>query len=152
MIAAATAQIDGPDGWLGRAIGVQTLEARLDDFDCGPIRLPYSPVIEIVSLKYIDPDGVERPTAPDQYELLGASLFPGFNVSWPSPRRQREAVRIRYRAGYENLPAPIRAAILLMVGDLYRFRDTVTIAGNVAAEIPMSTTISNLLSPFRAFS
>lgn len=30
MIAAATATIDGPDGWLGRSLGAQTLEARFD--------------------------------------------------------------------------------------------------------------------------
>lgn len=30
LIAAATAHIDGPDGWLGRALGVQTLEAQVD--------------------------------------------------------------------------------------------------------------------------
>ncbi len=37
--AAAQGQIDGPAGWLGRAIGPQTLELRLDRFDAGDWQL-----------------------------------------------------------------------------------------------------------------
>lgn len=47
------------------------------------------------------------------------------------------------------MPAPIRAAILLMVGDLYRNRDT-TAVGTIS-KIDMSTTVENLLAPFRVF-
>src|SRR5579875_4153338 len=78
-IAAAQANIDGPGGWLGRAIGLQTLEVRLDsfhprhwerrgypiwaegawtDWTCWPlqnrIRLPYPPLVSITSITYED--------------------------------------------------------------------------------------------------
>jgi len=158
-IAAATATIDGPTGWLGRAIGPQTLEARLDSFGCGSIVLPYPPHIDIVSVKYIDADGTEQTVAADKYELLGASLVPAYDETWPDPRAQREAVRVRYRAGFvadatadplvAAVPAPITAAILLMVGDLYRFRATAGM-GNMSA-VPMSTTVENLLGPLRVW-
>jgi hypothetical protein len=38
LIAAATGHIDGPGGWLNRALGEQTLEARFDGFGCVPGR------------------------------------------------------------------------------------------------------------------
>lgn len=151
FVAAATGHIDGPDGWLGRAIGPQMLEARCSSSDCGnAVRLPFPPVIELVSASYIDGSGVEQMADADDFEIMGRDLV-AVSGAWPwtagSPRR--EGVRIRYRAGYEAVPAPIKAAILLMVGDLYRNRETVS-AGAMTA-VPMSTTVQALLGPFRVF-
>lgn len=153
MIAAATSHIDGPDGWLGRAIGVQTLEARFDLLSCGSVVLPYPPVIDLVDVKYLDAQNVERPADLEDFEVLGrevvsvASDFP-----WLGGSMRREAGRIRYRAGYEVIPPAIRAAILLMVGDLYANRES-TVSGTSAGAIavPMSTSVEQLLAPFRVF-
>lgn len=156
MVAAVTNHLDGPEGWLGRALAVQTLELRLDHFT-GPacrydIRLPYAPIIEVASVKYFSSAGVEQTVAPNSYELLGDRIALAFGQSWPSARVQREAVRIRYRAGYEALPAAINAAILLMVGDLYANRESVITGPSAAAiAVPMSTTVEALLTPFRVF-
>lgn len=156
MIAAATGHIDGPDGWLGRALGVQILEARTD-FSCGSsIRLPFRPVVELVSVSWFDRGNVEQMVDLEDLELLGSDLIAaGTAWPWSGGSTRREAIRIRYRAGYPHdgnvstLPAPIRAAILLMVGDLYRNRDT-TAVGTIN-KIDMSTTVENLLAPFRVF-
>lgn len=151
--AAATGHIDGPDGWLGRCIGVQELELRLDAFPCGQraITLPYPPVVEIVSVIYIGDDGSEVTLDGDGYELLGRDLVPVYNTSWPtSVRCQREAVRVTYGAGYEEVPGAIVAAIKLMAGDLFGNRETV-VTGTIAAAIPMSTTVERLLTPFRIY-
>jgi uncharacterized phiE125 gp8 family phage protein len=150
MIAAATGHIDGPDGWLGRAIGVQTLEARLDGFEAAGTFLPYRPVIDLVSVTYIDAAGAEQAVAADDYDLYGVQVAPAWSKGWPVARGSRESVRIRYRAGYEVVPAPIRSAILLMVGDLYRNRGEAVI-GTISARVEMSTTVAALLSPFRVF-
>ncbi|MBZ9650004.1 hypothetical protein K9B33_20935 [Sphingobium sp. 3R8] len=152
IIAAATQHIDGPAGWLGRAIGVQTLETYLPSFGVTSIVLPYPPAIEIVSIDYVDNSGAAITLDPADYELR-TLLRPAWPKSWPSAQWQGcdgETVRIRYRAGYETIPAPIRAAILLMVGDLFEFRETVQSGGSVVS-IPMSTTVENLLSPFRVW-
>ena len=117
LIAVATAWIDGPDGWLGRALGVQVLEAVLpSDRWRGERRLPLPPLVEIVS---------ETP-ADD-----GATI-------------------VRYRAGYADgaVPAPIRHAILLMVGHLYENRMAVTVATGMTA-LPMG--VDALLSPYRVW-
>lgn len=152
LIAAATGAIDGPDGSLGRAIGVQTLEARFDGFPCdfgGGLHLPCRPVKTLVSIQYLDGSNVLATLPVNQCELLGPDLVTLGGAAWPSVYLRREAVRIRYIAGYETLPPPIRAAILLMVGDLFNNRDTTT-AGAVSA-VPMSTTVERLLAPYRVF-
>ena len=162
MVAAATGHIDGPAGWLGRTIGVQTLEATLDGFVYDPITLPYRPIIDVVGIRYEDVTGVWRDLPADVYDLRGECLGTAWGKSWPGTRAYRGAsrsVQIRYRAGYaprdtddgpvDTVPHPIKAAILLMVGDLYRNRDTTAAAAAFA--IPMSTTVEALLAPFRVY-
>ncbi len=125
MIAAVVGQWDGPDGWLGRAIGPQTLELALDRWFCGSLRLPYGPVIEIVSVVYVDHDGVEQTVDPSLYGKTGDFIW--FRPSWrelaigdfPEP------IRIRYDAGYDGeppesggtgeVPAQIKRAVILSV-------------------------------------
>ncbi|MCR5874369.1 head-tail connector protein [Phenylobacterium sp. J426] len=161
-VAAASAHIDGPGGWLGRAIGPQTLELRLSAFEsarCDTIDLPYQPIIDVVSVKYLDASGVEQTLTADTYEVTeGYVLRPAYNTRWPAARERADAIRIRYRAGYAAdpdadelqaaVPAPIAAAVLLMTGDLYANRET-GVVGTVAADVQMSTTVEALLAPYR---
>lgn len=163
-VEAAISHLDGPDGWLGRALGLQTLEAICDDFrgdGCGVIRLPLPPLAEIDSVKYTDADGVEQTVDVSDYVVVEAhSVRPAYGAAWPTPRNFAESVRIRYQAGYplgdgdgapSVIPGPIRAALLLMIGDLYANRRT-TLDGQPTAEIKMSTTVEALLTPFRIWS
>lgn len=153
-IDAATAHIDGPDGWLGRAIGVQTLEAGLDGFVYDPIDLPYPPTISIEKIVYDDINGIERVLDQSIYEFRDGVIGSAWGKSWPASRAYRGAsrtVRITYQAGYAVVPAPIVVAILLMVGDLYRFRGTASDMNVTPTAIPMSTNVEALLQPFRVY-
>lgn len=164
LIDAACASIDGPGGWLGRALGPQVLEARFGCFTADPLRLPYPPVIDIVSVKYLDSDGAEQTLDAAEYELMGAELLPAWDKSWPSIASRAEAVRVRYRAGYAAdpgaeplpdplvpaVPAPIKAAVLQMVGDMFNFRETV-VTGTIATAIPHSAVVDALLAPYRVY-
>lgn len=146
LIDAACAHIDGPAGWLGRSIWPQTLELRQNVF-CGPIRLPYGPVSDVLSVKYVDTAGTEQTLDDSGYVLLtDGSLDLTYGASWPSHRGDAEGVRVQYEAGYETTPPAIVSAVLLMVGDLYKNRET---TGPDASAIQMSTTVQNLLGPFR---
>lgn len=150
MIEEATAHLDGPDGWLGRALGMQTLEARCGADDClQGIALPCPPIVAIASVSWLDRDRVVRLADPRGYELVGDTLDVIGAPAWCDALPQEEALRIRYVAGYAVLPPAIRAAILLMVGDLYRNRET-SVAG-VASEVPMSTNVAELLAPLRVW-
>ncbi|KQT08523.1 hypothetical protein ASG40_11635 [Methylobacterium sp. Leaf399] len=121
-IAAAQATIDGPAGWLGRSIGEQTLEVTASHFDFG-IRLPCPPILEVLSVKYDDPNGVERTLDPDAYRLdRTGTLQCALNGSWPSVRADCEAIRVQYRAGYEGPPAPLLQAVRVMVNLMAQFQ------------------------------
>ena len=152
-VAAAVGHIDGPDGWLGRSLGRQTLEARFDTFetDGGDLALSCGPVVELVSIGWTGADRLPRVGDPALVDLIDNALcFDGL-APWTGMRVGREVLKVRYVAGYETLPPAIRSALLLMVGDLYRFRETSSDQGVTPIAIPMSTTVTNLLNPLRLY-
>lgn len=156
LIGAATKHLDGPDGWLGRALITQTLEYRADEF-CEVIRLPYPPLQSVTSVKYLDNDGVTQTLSTGVYRTIGGgasatSIVQVYGQSWPSIRYTDEAVQIRYVAGYgddpEDIPEPIRQALLLMIGHLYENREAVLVGAN-AMITPMA--VDALASTYRIF-
>lgn len=123
LVETATAWLDGPDGWLGRALGEQVLETTF------PAEL--------------DPDDRVYPCPP------ATCLID------ETPDPDSGTVTVRYRAGYplvdgrSTVPAPIRHAILLMVGHLYGSRDAVTTTAAQPAVLPLG--IEALLAPYRVW-
>jgi uncharacterized phiE125 gp8 family phage protein len=150
LIEAATAHLDGPDGWLGRSLGRQTLEARFDTYNGGcEMRLPYRPIVSVTSLTYLDSGRNAVTIDPDAYELMGADLAAIGSPAWHGGYVGREALRVRYVAGYETLPAPIRHAILMMVADMFENPQTATILQQY--EVPMSVGVKSLLQPYQVY-
>lgn len=139
-IATATAVLDAPDGWLGRAIGQQTLEWALpsltnpNTFDSiynfqhfhnsytyrEGFDLPFPPITTISSITYLDQNGVMQTIDPSLYSVAERRLRPIYGTLWPSGRIYDGSVKIRYVAGYETakIPQPIIQAIVLMVGKM----------------------------------
>lgn len=156
----AIEHIDGPRGWLGRALGEQTLEGMLDEgwpaCDRQSIRLPYPPAIEIESVVYVDEQGVEQTLPPADYQLIdngewSSYLAPAYGATWPAVRSQAGAVTILWKAGYPqaDLPKSIRNALLALVGHRFANREAV-VTGTIATEIPLA--VQDLLAPHRVFS
>lgn len=158
-ILAATTWIDGPTGWLGRVLGVQTLEFSLSDFRCG-IEIPMGPAIDVGSIVYRSADGGTVTLPANSYELIE-----GYIVSvgdWPSVADRLDAVKVRYRAGHgkfdtSNPPQlvndtaliePIKIAILMLVAHWYRTREPVAIGATVE-KLPF--TVEALLQPYRVY-
>lgn len=133
LIAAAIEQIDGPNGWLGRAIGPQRLELS-GWFGCERIRLPSPPIIEIDSVVTEDGSGNRTTVDASQYRLDGDCLIVAPGASWAS----QPVHRIRYNAGYNgrlvsdggtgDIPASVKQAVILMVREM---QDT----GSVSADL-----------------
>lgn len=146
-IAAASAWIDGPGGWLGRSFGEQTLELRGNVFGACD-RLPYGPVKSIVDIKYVDPQGVEQTLAPATYALADGQLVLTHGAAWPSVRGDAAGVRVRYLAGEASIPPQVRQAVLLLVGQWFRNRMSVVV-GTISSELPFG--VEALLSPLRRF-
>lgn len=119
LIAAVQAGIDGPTGWLGRALGVQTLELTRAGFHRS-IRLPYLPVTEIVSVKYRDRDGDEQTVDDTNYRVSVDALLFAPTFAFPSVACAPDAVTIRYKAGYgaNSVPASAKQAVIIGVQHL----------------------------------
>lgn len=164
LVLAATAWIDGPSGWLGRTLGIQTLELTLDGFvaeGCSDeILLPFEPLIDVTSVSYADDGGSVVTLPPADYVVTSRGLRPADDGDWPSTDDVTEAVRIRYRAGYgkqdpsdatklvNDVPAPIKVAVMMLVAQWYRTREPVAIGATVEA-LPFA--VDALLSPYRVY-
>ncbi|MCQ0987542.1 head-tail connector protein [Jiella sp. LLJ827] len=157
MIETATARLDGYSGVLGRAIVSQAWRETFDGF-CRVMRLRL-PASEISSITWRNAAGQISTVAEEEYALKADAIgsFVRFRNAHvlPADLYESEAVSITYTAGYGELvdgqpnpvPGPIRSAILLMVGDLYRFRETAENGG--AAAVEMSMTVERLIAPYR---
>lgn len=132
LLAAAQAQIEPPNSYLGRAFGQQTLELVLDGWypsypPCSPTRitLPAPPLIEVTGIVYVDADGAEQTLATTVYRVAGVGgrgmVILNDGQSWPTLRdNDPEAVRISFKAGYDLddpqlLPAK-QAVVLIATG------------------------------------
>ena len=119
----------------------------------GTIALPRPPLIAVSAITYLDFDGQPVVLPPDRYRVTAGgkkvgSVTPAYGLSWPSGRVDTGAVVISYRAGYgtrQDVPQAIKAAILLLVGNLYRFREPCT----DVALVPIPFGVKALLSAHR---
>lgn len=148
LVSAACAHIDGPEGWLGRAVGQQTLELRRCSFPAC-IDLPYPTVTEVTSILYDDADGAEQTLSTSLYRVYGHLIARAPDATWPATESTPESVRVQYEAGYEEVPAPIKQAVLLMVGDMFKHRESTQIGA--ISSVPMSMTVDRLLAPYRVW-
>lgn len=150
LVLAATAHLDGRSGILGRALVTQTWELRLDGFpDC--LELPLPPLQSVTSIKYLDDTGTETTLDPSAYVVESGHYFgrirPAYGLTWPVPRDESGAVRVRFVAGYGGaaaVPAPVRHAILLLVGHWWINREA---AGEEQFVHPFA--VDALTLPFR---
>ncbi|MDQ0996883.1 putative phiE125 gp8 family phage protein [Phyllobacterium ifriqiyense] len=115
LIAAASKNIDGPFGWLDRAIGTQTLELGYTWYSCRYVELPFGPVQSVESVKYIDSEGVEQTVPEENYFLDGDCLHFVSGYSYPSVSAVSDPVKIRYVAGFETVPADVVLAVKLHI-------------------------------------
>lgn len=141
------------ENFTGRALLPQVWDYFLNCFE-DPIEIPRPPLISVASIKYVDTDGVLQTLATTEYSVDTAAdrglIRLAYGKTWPSIRSQANAVTVRFTAGYADaatMPAPIRSACLLIIGELYERRET-TIVGTIINEVPISA--EYLLWPYRS--
>jgi uncharacterized phiE125 gp8 family phage protein len=105
----------------------------------------------IDSVKYVDTTGTLQTVDPATYvaDLTAepAQLAPLTPTQWPVAREQPGAVQIQYQVGYADaasVPAALRAAVLLLVGDMYANREA--FAAQPMIENPA---LNRLLDPYK---
>lgn len=151
---AVVSYFDGYSGILGRALINQTWKINFSGWPCDEIRLPFSPVQSIASIKYYDALNSQQTVSSSNYALLEDHLSPyvKFIPTYlsPTPYDRDDAIEVLFVAGFgaaaSAVPAAIRHAALMTIGHLYENRETVVIDQD-AIKLPMGA--EALLAPFR---
>lgn len=143
-LAAAVAHFDGYSGILGRCLLNQVWKVTLPVFPARAFSLPL-PGVQTVTIAYLDANNVEQTLGQNDF-FIGCDGVVHFlpETGWPASYARPDAVRITFTAGYgatpDKVPAPIRAAVLFKLGDLFNQRGGSN--GNEAL-------INTLIAPYR---
>lgn len=140
----------------GRALLDQTWNMYLDEWPDGDeIKIPYPPLIWTAadsSIVYTDSGETEATFAAANYDVDRDSE-PGrivlkYGKSWPVVTlRPMNPIKVCFDCGWaepENVPAPLKHAIKLMVADMYEVREPTIIGVGVAT----LKTVDRLLWPY----
>ena len=150
---AAVSALDGWSGQLGRALVTQTWR---QDFDAFPpsdmLRLPF-PDAQSVSVAYTDENGSDQTLATSEYHLVqdytSSAIELAENSTWPNTDDVPDAVRVTTVVGYgdaADVPADLKAAILIHIGHMYENRESVSM-GVSPATTPLAYNF--LISKYR---
>lgn len=147
------------ESFTGRSLALQTFEYISGPFfsSFGIIKLPMPPLVELVFFKYLNTYGEEITLTEDFGFYVVKSLEPAVlcpipATGWPLDCALRpDAVKIRFKAGYSEVPKSIKQAMLLLIGHFYEHREAVNIGGGTVGggeikELPLA--VSSLLRPF----
>jgi uncharacterized phiE125 gp8 family phage protein len=125
--------------YCNRPLMQSTWERYLDEFpyDTEPIYLP-APLGSVVSVKYKDPEGVERTMDSGLYVLdtvsAPARLLLASGAAWPGTCGDANDVVIRFVAGYANsaaVPRKIRNGLHLYIAHHFSNREPVQVGSIV---------------------
>jgi uncharacterized phiE125 gp8 family phage protein len=144
-----------------RALITQTWEQQHSDFPVGDrIGLEVGPTLSVTSVKYYDIAGALQTLDTSVYRVLspvGDHALPATvelvdGQQWPAVATRSDAMQIRFSAGYgassSAVPAPLRSAMLLLIGAWYENREAV-IVGQAPSELPLA--VRSLLAPFYVY-
>jgi len=105
----------------GMILGLSTFSLSLPHF-YDAIVLPLRPVVEILSITYLDAAGDSQTLSTDIYELDNGKAQPAilrkYLATWPATRGDENAVTISFTAGHEvadEIPATLKSMVLLDV-------------------------------------
>lgn len=136
------------ENYCNRAILSQAITLKMQNFPDCHIVLRYGNIQSIASIKYMDREGQEQTIAPTDYVLHNVHesyvIAPAYGKSFPTTRGDFGNITILYIAGWvqvTDVPAAIRHAMLLTIGDMYENREDAK---------RMATTASmRLLNPYK---
>lgn len=139
--------------YTGRSFAEQVIETAMDSFPAGDITLPLTPVGSITSVKYLDATSSEITLSSAYYQLddysIPNKLALKLNQTWPSTDGSVNNVKIRTVVGDSAIPYPVKAAMLLIIGNLYENRQEDQLATSRASFNSLPMGVYNLLQPYR---
>lgn len=146
-----TALIAAASQYVEEAAGVSTtprvMEALLTRWPSpGLLRLPRPPVASVAWVRYTDASGAQVDMPPTEYAVRAEGIWAR---KWPSAALSdavEHPITIRYTAGSADTPAPVRHAILLLIGHWYEHREA-AVSGHMSRDIALG--VDALIAPYR---
>jgi len=138
-----------------RAFVTQTWDYYWDSFEA-EMRIPRCPLQSVTSVSYIPDTGSAYITlATSQYEIGVENeisyLRESYEGTWPTTRGHYDDVKVRCVLGYgataASVPAPIRHAMLLLIGHFYMLRGDDQQTTSFTNTLPAS--VNHLIAPYR---
>lgn len=151
LINGATAYVET---FTNRALINRTYQITFDGGFPNWFELPKPLLVSASSINYIDTDGISQLLAPSVY-TVDTNSMPGrivlaFSQSWPSTRDIINNITIVFVAGYgedtDDIPMPIKQAMLLLIGHWFENRSAVVIG---ITSKNLEITVQSLLLPYR---
>lgn len=112
-------------------------------------------VSSLESIKYLTDDDTESADIKTNFALINVSepaeLVAKNNYSLPSPYNRKDTIRIEYNTGFATasaVPAPIKQAMLLMIGKWYENREDEEFISRTSS-LRMTSASKMLLQPYR---
>jgi uncharacterized phiE125 gp8 family phage protein len=140
--------------YLQRSLATQTLEVAYDNFT-ETLYLPNAPIQSVTEVTYVDENGATQTLYTSIYELdwYEDKLKLKYGQTYPKAR----SVKITYVGGYTNgqspdtdpLPFAIKAAMLLIVGNLYANRQEDQLGNTRISFNSLPMGVYNLIQPYR---
>lgn len=159
LIAAST---DAVEQFTGRKLVPQVWDVYFPAFT-PELELPFPPIIAINEIEYLSSDNTPTILPDSNYSFRGASMngviFPVDGTSYPDTYVSWNAVRVQITCGYtptspnsptelaSGVPASLKCAILLILGDLYQNREGGALVNGASYEV--NPTVSRLMIPYR---
>ena len=148
----------------GRQLLTTVYEQKRDAFPVGPwpaqrqlasiteIWLPKPPISAVTWIKYVDQTGTLTTWPTTSYRVsthtTPGRIKPAYATPWPVVQVVSDAITIRFTAGYgaaADVPAGIKAAILLLVASWFENREAVVI-GTIQSQLEFA--VSALLQQY----
>jgi uncharacterized phiE125 gp8 family phage protein len=119
--------------------------------------LPGGVASSVDSVTYYDTDDVQQTLTGADYRLVTrnglSKLYPAMGEYWPSDGGNEPAnVAVTFTVGEasaSDVPAAVKAAILLFVGSLYEYREEGVIDNSGVALVSAPVAAERLLHPFK---
>jgi uncharacterized phiE125 gp8 family phage protein len=148
LIDVAVGWMDGWQGVLGRCILRQTWAIKAGALASMALPFP-DPQSAVVS--YLDAAGASQTVDPSAFRVrtvrgAGQLVFAETFTAPPLLAGRDDAVTVTAVYGRDAAPAPLKVAVLMLVGHWYRNREAV-VTGTTTAEVPMA--VQSLIAPFR---
>lgn len=156
------AAVETAQDFTGRKLLTQTWNIFWDRFPCSscePLLIPFGQLDSVEKLEYRKTDGtwVELVVNTDivvDNAQEPARILPAYGKTWPAAQlAPGSSIKAEIVCGYgesADVPATIKAAILLQLGHLYSHRESVTVGNSSNIESKeLALGFANLLSGYR---